>query len=73
MLNFHQRPVPGRNRRDIRDYILSKQVQIKSEQIPSGWTMEAADFINRVKTLIKVEIEMVLCLLFLADSKESDQ
>jgi len=27
---------------------MAKQVQIKKEDIPEGWSREAADFINRV-------------------------
>ena len=32
----------------IRDHILSKQIQIKRNEIPRGWSIEAADFINKV-------------------------
>ena len=42
-----RRPYTGRSRREIRDQILTKQVQIKKYDIPDGWTIEAADFINR--------------------------
>jgi hypothetical protein len=38
----------GRNRKEIRDQILAKQVQIKRNEIPEGWSLESADFINRV-------------------------
>lgn len=38
----------GRNRKEIRDQILAKQVQIKKNDIPEDWTMEAADFVNRM-------------------------
>ena len=31
-----------------RDQILAKRVQIKKSEIPDGWTIEGADFINRV-------------------------
>lgn len=43
-----KRPYLGRNRKEIRDQILAKQVQIKKNEIPDGWSMEAADFINRM-------------------------
>ncbi len=43
-----QRPYIGRNRKEIRDQILSKQVQIKRNEIPDGWSLEATDFINKV-------------------------
>jgi hypothetical protein len=38
----------GKNRKEIRDQILAKQVQIKRNEIPEGWSLEAADFINKV-------------------------
>ena len=44
-----RRPYLGRSRKEIRDQILMKQVQVKKHEIPEGWSLEAADFINRVK------------------------
>ena len=38
----------GRNRKEIRDQILAKQVQIRKNEIPDGWSIESADFINRM-------------------------
>jgi hypothetical protein len=38
----------GKCRKEIRDHILSKQIQIKRNEIPKGWSIEAADFINKV-------------------------
>ncbi|KRX09353.1 Protein kinase-like domain [Pseudocohnilembus persalinus] len=46
-----RRPYLGRNRKELRDQILAKQVQIKKSEIPTGWSLEAADFIN--KTLMR--------------------
>lgn len=43
-----KRPYLGRSRKEIRDAIVTKQVQIKKNEIPLGWTLEATDFINRV-------------------------
>lgn len=43
-----QRPYLGRNRKEIRDQILAKQVQIKKTEIPDGWSIESADFVNRM-------------------------
>lgn len=43
-----QRPYVGKTRKEIRDQILAKQVQIKKHEIPDGWSLEAADFINRL-------------------------
>ena len=42
------RPYLGKNRKEIKDLILAKQVQIKPGDIPEGWSIEAADFINKV-------------------------
>ena len=30
---------------------MAKQVQVKKHEIPEGWSVEAADFINRVNTI----------------------
>ena len=45
---FGRRPYTGRNRKEIREHILAKQIQIKRVEIPQGWSIEAADFINRL-------------------------
>lgn len=42
------RPYLGRTRKEIRDQILAKQVQIKRDEIPMNWTVEAADFANNL-------------------------
>lgn len=42
-----RRPYVGKSRKEIRDAILAKQVQIKRYDVPEGWTLEAADFINK--------------------------
>ena len=43
-----RRPYNGRSRNEIRDEILSRQVQVRKSDIPDGWSLEAADFINRL-------------------------
>jgi serine/threonine protein kinase len=43
---FGKRPYLGRTRREIRDHILSKQVQIRRAEVPKNWSLEAADFVN---------------------------
>jgi len=43
-----KRPYLGKSRKEIRDNILAKQVQVKKNEIPEGWSLEAADFINRM-------------------------
>ena len=42
------RPYRGKGRREIQENILSKQAVIKKEEIPQGWSLESADFINRL-------------------------
>lgn len=42
-----RRPYVGRTRKDIRDMMFAKQVQIKRHEVPDGWSLEAADFINK--------------------------
>ena len=36
--------------------IMSKQVQVKKGEIPEGWSIEAADFVNRVNSKNKTII-----------------
>lgn len=43
------RPYYAKSRREIKELILSKQVQIKKSEIPDEWSIESADFINKVK------------------------
>ena len=42
------RPYRGRNRKEIKDCITSKQAFISKEDIPEGWSIESADCINRL-------------------------
>ena len=43
-----KRPYNGKNRREIKDKIIEKEIQISKNDIPEGWSSEAADFINRL-------------------------
>lgn len=45
---FGYRPYNGKNRREIKEKIMSKQVRIKEGDIPLGWSIEAADFVNKL-------------------------
>ncbi len=40
------RPYLGRSRKEIKDLIISKQVKLKKEELPNGWGIIAAEFIN---------------------------
>ena len=42
-----RRPYVGRTRKEIRDMIFAKQVSIKRSDLPEGWSIESADFINK--------------------------
>lgn len=46
---FGKRPYVGTSRKEIRDAISAKQVRISKADIPEGWSMECADFINKVR------------------------
>ena len=46
-----ERPYVGRNRKEIKEQILAKQVELKPDDITEGWSKESADFIN--KSLIR--------------------
>lgn len=50
-LMMGRRPYNGKSRKEIREEVLAKQVQIKKNDIPEGWSIEAADFINRVEKI----------------------
>jgi serum/glucocorticoid-regulated kinase 2 len=41
-----RRPYVGKSRREIRENILNFQAKVKDEDIPPGWSKEAANFIN---------------------------
>ncbi len=50
---FGVRPYLGKSRKEIKDLILSKQVQVKRVDIPEDWSVEAADFINKVSIYLR--------------------
>ena len=43
-----RRPYNGRSRREIKEQMLSKHVQISFSEFPNGWSEEAADFFNKL-------------------------
>lgn len=51
-----QRPYTGRTRKDIKEAVFQKQVQLKKSDIPEGWSIEAADFINRVRRCLMLQL-----------------
>ena len=42
-----ERPYVGRNRKEIKEQIMAKQVELQKEDISEGWSKESADFINK--------------------------
>ena len=42
------RPYVGKNRKEIKEQMLSKAVLINEDNISSGWSQESADFINKL-------------------------
>ena len=51
-----KRPYQGRTRKEIRDQILAKQAMVKIQDLPQGWSINAVDFINRVKIILTIAI-----------------
>lgn len=47
-LMLGKRPYTGKDRKEIRDNVLKEQATIKKSMIPEGWSIEAADFINKL-------------------------
>lgn len=43
-----KRPYLGRDRKEIKERVLSKQVRLTKSQVPDGWSMESVDFINKL-------------------------
>ena len=43
-----RRPFNGRSRREIKEQMLSKNVEITLSDIPNGWSEDAADFFNKL-------------------------
>ena len=43
-----ERPYYGRNRKEIKEQIMSRQAEIKFEDINESWSKESADFINKL-------------------------
>ena len=47
-LMMRKRPYLGKNRKEIKEKIMSQQVQVKKNMVPQGWSVESADFVNRL-------------------------
>ena len=43
-----KRPYLGKSRKEIRDQVLARQVQLTRSEVPTGWSFEAVDFVNKL-------------------------
>ena len=43
-----RRPYVGRSRKEIKDHMAAQQVMLKRSEVPTGWSLEAADFVNKL-------------------------
>ena len=43
-----ERPYKGKSRKEIKEQMIMYQVEIKEEDIPIGWSIEAANFFNKL-------------------------
>lgn len=43
-----RRPYVGKNRKEIRDQILSRQAAVKLDELPNRWSLDAVHFINQL-------------------------
>ena len=43
-----ERPFHGRGRKEVKQAVLAKQVRIKADEIPQGWSLDAADLFNKL-------------------------
>ena len=47
-LMLGKRPYTGKNRKEIKEQMMMKQVYLDNDTIPLNWSQESADFINRL-------------------------
>ncbi len=43
-----KRPYIGKSRKEIKEQIVSREINVKINEIPTGWSTEAADFLNKL-------------------------
>lgn len=51
----------GKTRKEIKEQIMAKQVQVKPNEIPENWSEEAADFVNKVNCYLLYIIYFIPC------------
>lgn len=45
-----RRPYTGRTRKELKERMLVKQAALRRTDVPKGWSLEAADFVNKLLT-----------------------
>ena len=53
-LMIGKRPYIAKNKKELKTIMNDTEIQITKNGIPSGWSLEAADFINRVSAYIYI-------------------
>ena len=43
-----RRPYVGRNRKEIKEHVMARQVKLVKSQVPTGWSLESVDFVNKL-------------------------
>lgn len=43
-----QRPYSGKDRKQIKEIVMKKQIAISKDEVPKGWSFEAIDFVNQL-------------------------
>ena len=43
-----ERPYTGSNKLEIKEKMISKQIQLKKINLPIGWSLESLDFVNKI-------------------------
>ena len=70
---FGRRPYQGKSRKEIRDAILQKEAHIRKNEVPEGWDVEAADFINKVSIPPSIRGHFEICLHLSGHIEYSDK
>ena len=56
-LMMGKRPYIGKNRKEIKEQMMSRQIYVDVEMLPFGWSEKSADFINRL--MIRKDVKKV--------------
>ena len=59
-LMFGHRPYIGKNKHEVKQLILTKQAKLDYDDLPEDFSNSIADFINKLKRLIFLNMEIIL-------------